>query len=358
MAKGSKPAIPNEFYTASTFFTLSGIAGAVWLFCKVLANFERVDEYLDSDMYKLIALSLSLILAIMMMLRQKKKKKMEHWLFAFFNALLIFINASGLNAIENNVAFATEVTESQKIDSDQAERDSTQSASIFPLAGFPFLKNRVSWWPDKTLVMENKKLKVEYDILKKEITQIRNKIDSTESVSGIISEDNEQLAESLNKQFATIEEIKIAYSNLNNRFITVSEALTACETEREILTDRINDLTTRYEAEKEKNAELNERYSIQTEELAATQQELARCQSRIEELSKEAERNLALYNSEKGKNKELTKTIEDLEKKLEKKTSDYNRLKRSSTNLEREINELKGKLKECESKLPKPRQID
>ena len=351
MATESKPGLPNEFYTASTFFTLSGIAGAVWLFCLVLSNFESVDAYLDAEMYRLIALTLSLILAIMMLLRQKIKKKMEHWLFAFFNALLIFINASGLNAIQNNLSFVDEVT--------------VQESSIFPLAMIPFFKNNVSWWPDKTLVTENKNLKVENDILKQKITQIKNKIDSTESKSEIISQDNEQLADSLNKQFATLEETTNAYSNLINRFRNASEALTACQTDLEVLNDKINDITTLYEAEKDRNTELNEKYSIQTDELDAAREELANCQLKIESLSKEAKRFLELYKSEQDKNKKLTKEIEALRKSITDKTNEFKRLdrsykilKKSYAILKRERDQLKAKLKECEGKLPKPTQID
>lgn len=349
------PVLPTDFYKASNFFTLSGSAGAVWLFCLVIAGFDTDPPTVLTPVYlRLIALTLSLIFAITMLVRSKTKKKFEHWLFAFFNALLIFVNASGLNAIQTNLTFQNKAA-LQASNSITVAKNESSNTSLF---GFSLFKNNVSWWPDKALVMENKKLKVEYDILKKEITQIKNKIASTESKSEIISQDNEQLGDSLNKQFATLEEITKAYSNLNNRFINTSEALALCQTDLEVLTNKINNITTLYEDEKDKNDELNKKYSIQTDELAAARKELERCQLKIKDLSIEVKSISVHYRSEQGKNKDLTTKIVELEKKLKEKTKTYNSLNGSYKALIKECNKLKDKLKECESKLPKQRQID
>ena len=104
----SNSVIPKDFYKSSTFFTLGGSAGAVWLFFLVVNSLVAEAEFLTPKLFRFIALALSLILATTMLLRSTTKKKFEHWFLAFFNGLLIFVNASGFNAVSSNLMFENE----------------------------------------------------------------------------------------------------------------------------------------------------------------------------------------------------------------------------------------------------------
>ena len=159
--------IPEEFYTSATFFTLSGAAGAVWLFCLVLANFDPNGAFFTPLLYRIIAISLSLLIAIIILLRKetkkskKKPKKFESWLITFFNGILIFVNASGLNAVTSNSTFenmGSVVTE-------------TQEASLNIFKNVPFFKNEVFWWEDYGCFTQRKELLKENEKLVKELAE-------------------------------------------------------------------------------------------------------------------------------------------------------------------------------------------
>lgn len=167
--------IPNEFYTTSTFFTLGGTAGAVWLFCLVLANLDPEGDFLTPKYFRFIALGLSLIIAGIMLGRQKMAKKFEHWLLAFFNGLLIFINASGLNAISSKLSF-------ENVDSVQErsiDQPGVQESSTFSLLNIPFFKNEVSWWADDSPNEENKKLSTENKNLKQQMKGLDKRLNKS-----------------------------------------------------------------------------------------------------------------------------------------------------------------------------------
>ena len=181
---------PNELFNSKTFFTLGGSATAVWLFCLVLANLDPEGELFTPKYFRFIALGLSLIIAGMMLGRMDKlKRKSEHWLIAFFNGLLIFINASGLNAVSSNLSF-------ENVDSVKERTDTAveaQESSAISFLSIPFFKNDVSWWIDEEYYKENKKIKKENEALKQQIEKFDENSDNLKDQNNALNEASNSL---------------------------------------------------------------------------------------------------------------------------------------------------------------------
>ncbi len=153
--------IPKDFYKASNFFTLSGAAGAVWLLCLVIAGFDE-KNYLTPTHFRVIAISTSVLISITMLLKTSDRK-FENWLFSFFNGILIFVNASGFNAIQTGLMFhKKEITKIKEI--------KNQTEASFSLS-FLF-RNNTSWWVSNDYYLENKKLNKVNSSLNKKIKNI------------------------------------------------------------------------------------------------------------------------------------------------------------------------------------------
>jgi hypothetical protein len=174
--------VPSEFYSAKTFFTLSGAAASVWIFCLVIGSICPVDS-ISPLLYRIIAISLSEIIAILMVWRLKKKK-LENWFLAIFNGLLIFVNASGWNVMTTNNFFSDKI-KTQPAKSKPANIEPDNSSILtkhnYALAGFHFFKKQIYWWQDNSVFIENKHLKEDnkaliekIDSLDKRITNINN----------------------------------------------------------------------------------------------------------------------------------------------------------------------------------------
>src|ERR1700750_548778 len=97
----NNPVLPNEFYNPKNFFTLSGSAAAVWLFCLVLHSV--LYKYLNTaDQYKIVALTVSELIALVM-IYEAKKRSLKYVVTGLFNGILIFIYATGFNTISANL---------------------------------------------------------------------------------------------------------------------------------------------------------------------------------------------------------------------------------------------------------------
>jgi hypothetical protein len=135
--------VQEKLYDRKSLFTLSGAAGAVWLLCLVIANLDQDHKMLSVTVYKFIALAMSMALAVYMVLRDKRKTRKENYLFAFFNGLLIFVNASGINAISSNVAKLA--SEPSNDSAWVSEGFKTYEAQFLAIS---FFVNDVDWWPN------------------------------------------------------------------------------------------------------------------------------------------------------------------------------------------------------------------
>ncbi|MFB9107792.1 hypothetical protein [Flavobacterium gyeonganense] len=158
--------LPEDFYKSTNFYTLAGTAGAVWLLCIVIGSLD-IHNNLEPLYYRIIALVFSMLISIIMTLK-KTSIKTEYWLFAFFNGLLIFVNASGINAITSNSKFG--YSNENNRTAAGINNSSLNLASIFPFE----LKNR-NWWENNDLFLENKKLKKENESLLRSKMEIVNK---------------------------------------------------------------------------------------------------------------------------------------------------------------------------------------
>ncbi|CAN5732383.1 hypothetical protein BH10BAC3_BH10BAC3_39190 [soil metagenome] len=146
--------LPTELINEKTFYTLGGASAAVLLTCWAI-NYVAVDvSWLNYKTYRLLGIILSELFAIIIML-QKKDRKSIQWLFAFLNGLLIFVNASGLNAMTSSYIFNpadTSKTKTTFFRPAPAKNNAYRQAGIFPLP------RMISWWPDEKLMEQNQVL--------------------------------------------------------------------------------------------------------------------------------------------------------------------------------------------------------
>ncbi|MGB0789374.1 MAG: hypothetical protein ACPGQR_07535, partial [Marinirhabdus sp.] len=193
----------NDFYRSSTFFTLGGASGAVWMVCLVIANLDPGSEFLTPKTFRFIAVGLSLAIAVMMLLRKKIKKKAEHWMLAFFNGLLIFVNASGLNAISSKVSFENGAPVKEK----PLDNGALKAASFVLQGFFPF-KNEVSWWDNNEVYKENRNLRAQNEKLQQKVASFQKNtqnptppaMDGAQRYNSIIDSLTEQLQRATQQQ--------------------------------------------------------------------------------------------------------------------------------------------------------------
>ena len=157
------PQIPSDFFSANTLFTLSGSACAVWLFCLVLSAIIPVNS-LPVYYWRLIALLFSESLAIVIVLQHRSDSSAK-WLIGIVNGLLIFINASGINAVSTGLAF--ENRSNIKLEKTSYISEQKNMMSSF----FPF-NHEVNWWPDLNILHKTDSLEKANVSLKKTNSQI------------------------------------------------------------------------------------------------------------------------------------------------------------------------------------------
>jgi hypothetical protein len=173
---------PTELLTNKTVYTLTGASASVWIICLVVHSI--LHKTVNSpDIYKVIALCLSLLISLSVVFN-KKKKKYEDWLLSVINGFLIFIYATGFNSISKNIFLEEDKVTLDQVDSMKATSSITQPN--LQLAGLAYLFE-IDWFPNKHLVKENKILKNSIDSLSKAINQIRM-IQENDSV--LITENN------------------------------------------------------------------------------------------------------------------------------------------------------------------------
>src|SRR5260221_3527206 len=90
--------IQSELYTTKTLFTLGGSSAAVCLFTGVMASVYGIDQY----HYKLIGLIVAVVLSYIGALKLKKLEALSLTV-AFFNGLLIYVTAVGINSINQGI---------------------------------------------------------------------------------------------------------------------------------------------------------------------------------------------------------------------------------------------------------------
>jgi len=91
--------LTGEFYDQKSFFSLGGAATAVWVFTNVIGNVFGLDI---GNKYRWIALFLSVFISYLGAY-QIKKMNLVSGTLTIFNGFLIFVAASGINAINHGI---------------------------------------------------------------------------------------------------------------------------------------------------------------------------------------------------------------------------------------------------------------
>lgn len=256
------PQLPSDFFSANSLFTLSGSACAVWIFCLVLSAIIPANS-LSVYHWRLIALVFSEFLAVAIVLQQKNNSSIK-WLIGLINGLLIFINASGINAVSTGLAFENK-------NSMKMEKMSYLGAHDKIAASMHIFNHEISWWPDlnilhekdsleKTnvaLVRKNEQIEKSYNSFKKNcvisnpnITDVLKR-DSilNEKVSKIEREnvllksrlENLDSKHAMDRKLATQDEsIKIDNEVGHNELLTLKKNLTDCQEENSDLMKKLN----------------------------------------------------------------------------------------------------------------------
>jgi len=130
--------LPTDFFSVKSLHTLAGSAGAVWLCCAVVSSVGG-KKCLPVEGWRILALILSEVLTISLLLTAGRRTYTA-FLLAFLNGLLVFVNASGLNAVTHGAVYD--------------DRDTIQ---VHKGSLFPFI-NEVDWWPDPELLAQRDRL--------------------------------------------------------------------------------------------------------------------------------------------------------------------------------------------------------
>lgn len=126
---------PHEFFTSKTFYTLAGTSAGLWIFVAICSQLG-----VRQSLLRWLALAMALIIVF----SRKQAWKADQLLVTFFNGLLVYSNATGINAISSGTAF-----------SERKEASPTVKASLLP-----FLKEK-AWWEPIELVQRNETLQAE-----------------------------------------------------------------------------------------------------------------------------------------------------------------------------------------------------
>ncbi|PSR55772.1 hypothetical protein AHMF7605_20825 [Adhaeribacter arboris] len=158
--------VPTELITNKTLYTLTGASASVWIVCLVIHSILH-RSLNNPDVYKIIALSLSLLVSTSVVFK-KRKKTYEDWLLSVINGFLIFIYATGFNSISTNI-FLVDETKAVSVKSDTNGKAYFNAKSTTQLAGFLDLFD-IDWFPNKKLIRENENLLYNIDSLKKTLS--------------------------------------------------------------------------------------------------------------------------------------------------------------------------------------------
>ncbi|MGX5690348.1 hypothetical protein [Arcticibacter tournemirensis] len=249
--------LPNQLYSSNTLYTLSGAATAVWIICLVLSTVIP-PHILTVYHWRLIALTLSEFFAILIIF-QKRDRKIDIWVIGIINGLLIFINASGINAVTTGIAFENQ-THSQK-------KAGIADNKHLSLSGILFLDRQINWWPDRELIHknyslnnDNHKLRDDNNILRNRIKKLENEapMEKVEN-SSAIGEHSEEISllrqqlsslqkslKILNDNNAELQKSKtpsqVPISQKTNStvdLVLVKDELKACQNENDLLRSQI-----------------------------------------------------------------------------------------------------------------------
>jgi len=154
--------LPSELYTVRTFYTLGGASTGVWIFSAVCGNFISPNHL---GWLRALALVMALVISLADATRENGRARHE-LLVAFFNGLLIYASATGINAVSTGTDFSRSI--SQRV----------QTSSLLP-----FVKEK-ALWPPLELIRQKEALQREGALLQ---PKAEPKVEQTLDEAGILA---------------------------------------------------------------------------------------------------------------------------------------------------------------------------
>ncbi len=189
----------NQFFTPKTLYSLPSAGLGVWLTCLVVGSvFTEITPY----WFRLLAFILSFAFAISHFFKNKSWNKPSNYILIIVNSALIFINASGYNAVTYTNPF------------EKSKKEMLQQHSTI----FDFM-NQKDWWPDYELINSRDSLEFATKKLQREKQGLMNQFAYLKDwINGNIR--NKQSRDTLNKILKyfgnyNVDTSDIAYLNLN-----------------------------------------------------------------------------------------------------------------------------------------------
>ncbi len=297
--------LPSELINEKSFYTLGGASSAVVLICWVI-NYVFGDFLLpNSGTYRIVGLILSEFFAVIIVLQQKDRRMIK-WLFAFLNGLLIFVNASGLNAMTASTDSDSDKTKQIAYNySPKYQSFSTQQAGIFSLPGM------INWWPDEKLIAKNVLLTETNRNLNVENIRLKASLPATpEKKNDLLAIQNDSLRW-LKSQLAEKEkQVRELSAAARNNGDNLQKRLTACLEEKTAIADSLilyrnkfrsceqqnHDLLQNSSLFRDEKNKLSDRIQLLqkqirtcTGEKSATQDKLNNCTTQLDSLKKQLE---------------------------------------------------------------------
>ena len=336
--------LPAEVITPKSLYTITGAAAVVWLFGAVL--YTILGQRMDEVFYRAIGFGLSFIIAIGMLI-EKKKYKLTYWLLVIPNAALIFINASGFNAVNtgsNPIEEADTKTE-EKSASIQTSFESKMQKAAF----LPFLKD-AAWWPDPTLNEKIEQLKKVNESLVVENKTIKNQIaentgDAADKQKIAFLEDQVKLLQTENealKKGNNNEDLTTAIAGLKKDLTDKTNQLRICNSDLQKTKNELTSANNQLNAclkNGNSNTALNDRITSLTNQLNQAKNSLAGCEDKLKNAETQIgslKKQLANCKNNPG-DPDGSPVVIDLRNKI--------------SSLEKELLSLKNKLPECQTAL-------
>ena len=216
-----KNLIPNELYDQKSFFSLGGASTAVWLFTNVFGNLIGIDV---ENKFKWIGLIIALFISFLGAI-QVKKLNLTLGTVAFFNGILIFVAASGINAINQSVT-----SEPPKIEQ--------KEASLFGVI------DKETWW--KPAQMKNK------------IIDLKNSNDSLVLINKSFEQRLDSCSKNVTKPISRLDSIEI----LRNEIYGIKQSLEELKQQNKLLTSELDVQKTRKFKPKNDTSEANEKIIV------------------------------------------------------------------------------------------------
>jgi thiol:disulfide interchange protein len=111
--------LPEDFFTTSTLFTLSGLASAVWIITSVIGYLFELKNSQKFKKWIGLVLSLTFVLLGATLI---KERTMLTWVVAVVNGFLVFLTSVGINTVASKRPLKVEIRQQPTRDARAAEK--------------------------------------------------------------------------------------------------------------------------------------------------------------------------------------------------------------------------------------------